>query len=369
MDRLRVLFISHSAQLMGAELSLVELLENLDLNSLEPLVLVPGKGPLSQELDRLGVRWLKQPLPWWMGRRNWPPVFAFRLCIAVWRRRAVTHLFMTIKPDVVYTNSLVTPMGAWVAKSLGIPHIWHVRELPEGNSSLRTPLSLALIYRCVNAWSTLVACNSQAVARQLRSHGVRASVLHNPVKAPDRGELSSEFAASCRPRMLVVGTISGPKGQEVAIRALPHLSEGSLHLVGAGSSRYVERLSNLANALGVGERVHFYGHQAAVGSFFEGADLVIVPSAAEAFGRTVVEAMLWGRQVLGSDSGALVDLLPDEARFRVGDPLALAAGVRRLAGADPSETVLRARAEILARHDPTSVGSYVTGVIREVSFG
>ena len=52
---MRVYFISHSAGRYGAELALLELLQGLLCSGVEVLVLVPKKGPLLDELERLNI--------------------------------------------------------------------------------------------------------------------------------------------------------------------------------------------------------------------------------------------------------------------------------------------------------------------------
>lgn len=52
---MRVCFISHSAGRYGAELALLELLQGLVKLGVRCLVLVPQKGPILGELDRMNI--------------------------------------------------------------------------------------------------------------------------------------------------------------------------------------------------------------------------------------------------------------------------------------------------------------------------
>ena len=64
--------------------------------------------------------------------------------------------------------------------------------------------------------------------------------------------------------------------------------------------------------LGLESRVTFAGFRRDLPRLFEALDIVCVPSRNEAFGLTVIEAMAAGKAVVGSDSGAIPELLDAE---------------------------------------------------------
>lgn len=61
----------------------------------------------------------------------------------------------------------------------------------------------------------------------------------------------------------------------------------------------------------------------------QAATLFVFPSLAEGFGLPVVEAQACGTPAIGGDNTALVEVLPDEARFDASSPRAIAGAVRR----------------------------------------
>ena len=65
---MRVCFISHSAGRYGAELALLELLQGLVKLGVRCLVLVPRKGPILSELDRMNIEWRIIHYPKWTPR-------------------------------------------------------------------------------------------------------------------------------------------------------------------------------------------------------------------------------------------------------------------------------------------------------------
>ncbi|MFO7647959.1 glycosyltransferase family 4 protein, partial [Halomonas campaniensis] len=101
---------------------------------------------------------------------------------------------------------------------------------------------------------------------------------------------------------------------------------------------------------------------------FEALDIVCVPSRNEAFGLTVIEAMAAGKAVIGSDSGAIPELL-DAGTGRLAAPEdadAWSAAMAELAG----DAAVRARLGKAARQRVLAdftLAAHVAGLIEEYS--
>jgi glycosyltransferase involved in cell wall biosynthesis len=63
---------------------------------------------------------------------------------------------------------------------------------------------------------------------------------------------------------------------------------------------------------GVHDRFRFLGFQYPILPWIASFDLLLVPSVGEAFGRTIVEAMLVGTTVVASDSGGHTEIIANE---------------------------------------------------------
>jgi glycosyltransferase involved in cell wall biosynthesis len=107
----------------------------------------------------------------------------------------------------------------------------------------------------------------------------------------------------------------GEKGLDVLLRAAAGL-DGSwrIHLAGGGPAQAA--LEALAAELGLAGRVHFVGHvpSTEMVAFYQGLDALVLPSRTlpnwkEQFGRLLIEGMACGVLVIGSDSGAIPEVI------------------------------------------------------------
>lgn len=122
------------------------------------------------------------------------------------------------------------------------------------------------------------------------------------------------------------------KGHDLLISSLKRLRAKGLDVTIdiVGSGKYNSRLRQLAHAEGVAEHVHFYGHVASpreVRKILDQADIFIMPSRTEGVPRALIEAMARGLPCLGSNVGAIPELLGPEFLFRGNDIDALTTAI------------------------------------------
>ena len=107
---------------------------------------------------------------------------------------------------------------------------------------------------------------------------------------------------------------------------------------------YAAELQGQIDALGLKERVvYFDAVHSEMPNFMNAADIVVLPSVStakwkEQYGRVIPEAMACGKVVIGSDSGAIPELIGDAGfTFPEGDVKALAELLRYVLGAEETE--------------------------------
>jgi glycosyltransferase involved in cell wall biosynthesis len=343
---LRVGFVSHSGTDGGAQRSLLELIEALAAHGVESRVVVPGGGYLTDQLEAAGVPYImyrywpwtgESPLPWWDRLLKKPLVHLIRAA-------KLSRLIRRWQCDVIVTNTLTVCEGALAARLLGIPHITYIREYGDLDHGFHFELGPRRSVRLLGMLSAGVAFNSAALAkhyrRQLRTP---TRVIYNAVAVPPESPTASRPTRALDPDVrfscVLVGYLAAGKGHEDAIRAVANLAGRgmpvNLKLVGGtGPADYVARLRRLIRSLGVTTLVEMVGHVPEPREFFLQADVALMCSRMEAFGRVTVEAMKHGIAVIGARSGGTSEVIRDGFNgflYTPGDARDLAAKIERLA--------------------------------------
>lgn len=338
---MNIVLASHSAaDSAGAELALLELATGIVEDTDHVIHAVfPSEGPLVDHFERLGIAISVVPNLSWVdlrGRRGWywPRYVASRLR-STYR---LLRLFRTTNPDVIVTNTktVVTPAAA--ARLVGIPHVWYVHEFGIRDHDLAFDLGYERSMRLIDRLSDVVIVNSNPIRADM-SRWVDPGKLRLLYYAVDVAREAEPLSLSSPPlRLVLVGRKSPGKGQEDGIRAVAAMRGRGhrikLRLVGGGGSAHVRSLERLANELGVGDIVDLVEATSDVATEFEWAQIALVCSRAEAFGRVTVEAMKYGRPVIGADTEGTAELIEHGSRgllYTPGDPDDLADKIVTLA--------------------------------------
>jgi len=135
------------------------------------------------------------------------------------------------------------------------------------------------------------------------------------------------------------------KGADILIRAGAHLSEKfpDLHVVLAGPGDDIDRLRKEAQDCGVAKQVHFFPSisRKELAALYFGADIFALPSTGEGFGLVFLEAMAFGKAIVGANAGGVPDVVQHERDGLLVTPTveAVSGAVRRLL----SDPLLRKR--------------------------
>lgn len=166
------------------------------------------------------------------------------------------------------------------------------------------------------------------------------------------------------------------KGQAVLIRALARMTRQDVAgvLVGDEQGRgYARELVQLAERLGVGERVRLVGHCEDMPAALALASVVVNASTEpEGFGRVIVEAQAMGRLVVATAHGGAAETIePGVTGWLVppGDPDALAAvldGLLELTPEDQAAHGAQARLAVQAHFTTQAMQDATMGVYREL---
>jgi glycosyltransferase involved in cell wall biosynthesis len=153
------------------------------------------------------------------------------------------------------------------------------------------------------------------------------------------------------PLVLVPARLDPQKGHRHLIQAAVEVPGATFLLAGDGSERKV--LNELAQSLGLGDRVVFLGYRGDIPALLAACDLVVLPSLYEGLPLSLLEAMAAGKPVIASRIGGVDELVANDENgllVEPGDPHALAEAIRALL-ADPERRrrLARAGSEVVER--------------------
>jgi glycosyltransferase involved in cell wall biosynthesis len=237
-------------------------------------------------------------------------------------------------------------LGAVACRLSGTPFVVtrHVLDEPAGDRRQRLRRRAALA--ACRAARRVVAV-SQAAAERLaalaRIPPGRITVIPNGVEvARFAGAGQTAAAAALRaewgvaagdPLLVVPAVLREGKGHDLLLRALPELERElpALRLVFVGAGELEPRLRRQASELGV--RVVFAGERQDMPAVYAAADLVVLPSLAEALPTALIESAAAARPVVATAVGGAVEIVEDGVTGLLVEPgnvAALAAAVRTL---------------------------------------
>jgi glycosyltransferase involved in cell wall biosynthesis len=344
---MKIVYLSPSAQLGGAERMLLDVLASI--RATEPEwslhLIVSEEGPLALRAEALGVQTTTLPFPpalarvgdsgagWTTGKRAGHIALLFKLLWAAPATLAylkrLRRVIGALKADVLHTNGFkMHLLGVW-AKPLGVPLIWHIHDY----LSMR-PLMARLLRRYSQRCAVAIA-NSKSVAADLQKmcgSGLRIETVYNGIDverfSPVGPKLDLDALAGLAPappetvRVGIIATLARWKGHQTFLRALsllpPHLPIRAYVMSGAlyqtsGSQYSLEELKNLAEQLNLRNRVGFTGFLAEPAEAMRALDIIVHASTQpEPFGLVIAEGMACGRAVIISEAGGAAELFDAE---------------------------------------------------------
>jgi len=348
----RVMFVNHVGAISGAEGSLLTLIRHLDRGRFQPVAAVPA-GRLASELDELEVPVSLVP-ELRLSRSNLWSTLVGGVKLRSWAGK-VRVAAEELGAEVVAANSLTAALGCAMRLHGGWPLVWHARDLqaPERAMNFVVPrvMRIAAISACV-ADALIDGCG------EARSKTV---MIHNGVDTlafqPERSEfeLREELGVPVdAPVIGSVGQLVPWKRQDVFLEAAAHIlaHETEAHFLVVGADMfgehpdYVQELHDLADSLGLAERVTFTGFREDIASVMGALDVLVHTTQNEPLGRVVLEAMSLGvpcvavdscgpsEIITDGDSGILVDAPdPQQMAARVVELLSRAGATERMGNA------------------------------------
>jgi glycosyltransferase involved in cell wall biosynthesis len=334
-----VLATNPNADFYGASRMLLEAVDGFLARGWRVVVCIPD-GPLVAEIESRGaeVRFAPSPV---LRRTSLTPKGLLALIgltlRSIWGNVA---LIRSVRPDVMYVNTIIQPLWLVLGWVLRTPVACHVHE---AESTLPAFVRKAL---AAPLWfARRIIVNSKFCERvfvdawpRLES---RYDIVYNgvggpPSVIPPRAEITEPI------RLLYIGRFSERKGVQDAVDTLGRLdAEGvvaQLDMVGdvfPGYEFVVDDIHRRAAEAGTTDRLQMHGFDTDIWPYLADADILLVPSRLEeTFGNVAIEGLRAARPIVVSRTSGLLEAADGfgaAVGFPPGDAAALTNAIRDIA--------------------------------------
>ena len=327
--RMRVLFIISDLSGGGAERAVSTYLHHLDRTHFEPGLCIWRAEYAYDIPDDVPIWVMEKHRPWHAPR-------------AVLR---MSRLIKRWQPDVVVSFLAYVNLLSGLAINLcPNPPLWMptVRNYPlNKNARLGNWLWTRMHSRSWQAIGTIskgisnVMCSDYGIPRN------RIVNLYNPVDysyidaSVAQQPNESPHPAGAIPTVITMGRLVEQKDQATLLRAIAIVKKShDVRLVMLGEGPLRRRLESLACELGIGDAVDFMGFVRDPFPQVVAAELFVLSSRWEGFGKVLAEAMGCGTAVISTDCpygpGEVIEDGTSGLLVPVGDPAALAKAIKQL---------------------------------------
>ncbi len=314
---MKILFLDQYSDLGGAQLCLLDLMPAIAWAGWQPLVAVPGGGPLTGRLCELGIAVESLPLASYRSYKKSAWDIARFAASTPRLALAIRRLVKRFQPDLIYVNGPQLLPAVRSARRR-TPLLFHCHSrIEQGLAARAAGCSL----RACEA--TVIGCCRFAVEPLLPylasppNPAERVHIVYNGVAGPSRPAARKTPGGGFH--IGVVGRIAPEKGHADFLRAARLLQETlpGCRFVICGEALFADGVSKeyrqTLDILAEGVPVEFLGWRDDVYEVLERLDVLVVPFTREpATTRVVLEAYSCGLPVVAYPSGGIPEVLIDE---------------------------------------------------------
>jgi glycosyltransferase involved in cell wall biosynthesis len=359
MHRMKVLFVSDSTTVSGAEIVLLGCVDGLLANGHAAHGFVRGTNQrLIEAFRSRGV-----PLTATSAfsdhliRTTANPFALFAFARSFYKVSAeMAETIRSERINVIHSISYPASLYAGFASArTGTAHLWHEHNIKRIHHVNR------IIYRRVGNACQWVIGPSDAVTKNLASAGINPTKLRTVYNGIDLSRFRNASPVlglrSGEQAIGLFGQMLPYKGHRTLIEATPRIlmahPEARFYLVGAlENPPYQQELRTLIAERGLSDRIRFTGWRNDVQDIIQAMDVVVIATTtAEPAALMLMEAAAMERPVVATRTGGTAEIVADEETgllFPPGDATRLADQVNRLLGnRDFGQTIgKRARARV-----------------------
>lgn len=336
---MRVLHITPSVRLLGARRSLLALVKELAGTRVESLVVVPAKGALTDEFDRLKIPYRVVFLPPWRKGKSWTTMAK--------QVRALRAVIKEFRPDVIHCNEIYPnphaltavaggPVWAELLNRLLLRKPLQPLQLPVV-THMRLSVNDRLIKNYYLADATRLIAVSHGAASDFDGYSWKSGLVRVVYNGLDfepfekararRDGVRQELGFDPGDFVIAqIGLMMPRKRPRFLIDAAPEIlkrvPQARFLFIGdasPGQQAYLDGLKARVKELGLEDKFRWLPFQTDIAPYFAAADLNMLVSDEEGFGRVILEAAAAGAPTVGSRVGGIPELIEDgETGFLLG---------------------------------------------------
>jgi glycosyltransferase involved in cell wall biosynthesis len=299
----------HSAIIGGGQISLLQLLKNLDREKFNPLLVCPERGQLSAEAQKYHIKTCFIPLP---------SLKTFKIPTFLLSIKKLLTIVREEKVNLVHTNSSRSMMYAALLRLFRRTKvIWHVRITDKDR----------VIDRVLEPFAIKIITNSTAAAQRFSwvKNQSKIVTIYNGLDLKTFDEKKDvakiKKGLSIKNEDIVIGTIAKlqpKKGIHILLDAAAPIIKKfpSIKFLIVGDDAdtegaYLKKLKSLAQQLNITEHIIFSGYRDDIPQIMEIIDIFTFPSFSESFGRSLLEAMAASKPIIASNVGGIPEVVVD----------------------------------------------------------
>ena len=312
---IKILYISSSGSMGGAETSLYNLVKRLNKDQYVPFVICPRVGTLVENLQSQSISVNIIPLPSW---RKLKSIFSRSSSLKKLIKYAKAHNIDIIHSNTIWVNNYAQKIG----EELNIPVICHLRDIIRKEQIRKYKLHKV----------DMIIPISDAVRKPLDEFGIednKIKRIYNGVDLTLFSDIKDVLKKEYHIDGYLVGIVgqlnprSQWKGQKEFILSASEVCKKMQNvyfaIVGGDDSpisdpkhgSYIHELKELARNLGIQDNVIFTGYRKDIPDIMASFDVLVSASYAEPFGRVIIEAMAAGKPVIGTNAGGAPEIIQD----------------------------------------------------------
>lgn len=311
---MNIILLHGSSDLYGASKILINSVETFIDAGHSCIVVLPSEGVLAEHIKARGVQVRILNLAVLRKKYYTLPGFFNRILRFVRAQKKLTQFIQEEKIDLVFSNTTAVWVGAFVAKKMKIPHIWHVHEIIEKPTFLKT-----IIGNLLNRYASKVICVSNAVQNHWGPFVdvTKLVRIHNGINI--NSQAAQKIISSKILHIGMAGRIHYWKGQlyflSIAKELLKNYPDLTFHIAGdpfPGYESILDEMNDFIRANKLEKNIIYHGLVADMDSFYRKIDLLVLPSTQpDPFPTVILEAMSYALPIVATEHGGALEMIEE----------------------------------------------------------